>query len=118
MPSTYTLQSTYIFSITLPTGKVQLENGKLINNPRVGGHYSSQVKSFRIGKTIANIGMVTLTLYFNRRQKNGTPHSLTCYGTHDSTTGLESGTVVAASSMHQSKIGKVFKRNLNVVTIG
>jgi hypothetical protein len=118
MPSSYTLQKTYIFSITLPTGKVEIENGKIINNPRVGGHYSSQIKSFRTGKTIPSIGMVTLTLYFNRRQKNGTPHSLTCYGTHDSTTGMEDGTVVAASSLHKSKIGKLFKRNLNIVTIG
>lgn len=118
MAVTYTLQSAYVFSITLSTGKVQLESGKLINNPGAGGHYDSKVKWFQIGKTVPNTGMVTLTIYFNRRQKNGVPHYLTCYGTHDTTTGSETGTVVAASSQHAAKIGKTFKRALNLVTIG
>lgn len=118
MPFVYNLQKTYVFSITLPTGKVQIEDGKIINNPRAGGHYSSVVKSYQVGKTSPASGNVTLTLYFKRIQKNGTPHYLTCYGTHDLTTGVETGTVMAASSLHISKIGKPFQRTGNVLTIG
>jgi len=47
-----------------------------------------------------------------------TPHNITCQGTHDLTTGMEVGTVVAAISLYKSKIGKPFNCMANVLTIG
>lgn len=118
MAISYHLQNSYIFSITLQSGIWKLESGDILSNSNKIGYYSSTVQSLHQGQQIPNTGVITLILYFNRKQKGGAPHQMTCQGSHDLTTGMESGTVIHVTYAFHTKLGKPFKRVLNVLTIG
>ena len=111
---TYTLQRECLNNIDDPAMRWQIEGGKVLEDGKHVGNYSS-VKRVSCGTAEQNTAQLWLTIFFLGQNP---PQNMTMHGAHDFNSGVEIGSVSAASSACSTEIGKQFKRIANTLTIG
>ena len=114
----YKLQSNYTFSIDHPTALNILEGGSFSNKGKIMGGFHSKLTKVKGSGNPLGRAFVILNLEFHRKQKGGAPHFISFLGERDLTTNLENGKIVAASNLYKSKIGKLYQRQGDILTIG
>jgi hypothetical protein len=110
---TYTLVRDCLNNADDPAGRWQIEGGKVFQGKQHVANYSS-VKRVSCGTHEQNTAMLWVTLFFLRGKP---PENITLHGSHDFNSGNEIGSVSAASPAFAARIGKQFKRAVNVLTI-
>lgn len=82
------------------------------------GYYESKLSRVKGNNNPQQRSFVIIQLNFNRKQKGGAPHYIILLGERDMTTMVENGKIVATSSLYQAKNGKLYQRQVDVLTIG
>ena len=96
-----------------PAGRWQIEGGVVMQKDKHVANYSS-VKRVSCGTHEQNTAMLWLTLFF---LKGKPPENMTLHGSHDFNSGGQIGSVSAASAAFVVRIGRLFKRVGNTLTI-
>jgi hypothetical protein len=109
----YTLVRDCLNNVEDVAGRWQIEGGKVFDKNKHVANYSS-VKRVSCGTHEQNTAMLWITLFFLGSKP---PQNMTLHGSHDFNTGGEIGSVSAASSSFASRIGKQFKRDVNILVI-
>ncbi len=92
----------------------QIEGGSVLENGKHVANYSS-VKRVSCGTVEQNTAQLWVTLFFLGKRP---PENMTLHGAHDFDSGGEIGSVSAASSAFSAHIGKPFKRDADLLSIG
>ena len=97
-------------------GLWQYEGGQVFNPQRQQvANYAVTRRVTKGGTEAQNTAMLTMTLFFLGKEP---PENITVQGSHDFSSGGETGSVSAASSTFAVHIGKSFTRAGNTVTLG
>lgn len=110
---TYTLVRECLNNVEDVAGRWQIEGGRVLQKEKHVANYSS-VKRISCGTQEQNTAMLWMTLFFIKEKP---PQNMTLHGAHDFNSGNQIGSVSAASTSFSARIGKQFKRVVNILTI-
>lgn len=110
MSVTYTLVRECLNNVEDAGMRWQIEGGSVLEKDKPVGTYSS-VKRVSCGTVKFNTAQLWLTLFLKGE-------NMTLLGSHNFNSGLEIGSVAAASTTFAADIGEQFKRVVNTLTIG
>jgi hypothetical protein len=114
----FTLTRACLNNVNDAAGLWQIEGGKAVeNNVHVADY--SVVRRTSCGTEQQNTSMLWVTLFFLESSIAGVPgqQNMTLHGSHNFTTGQETGSVSAATGALVAHIGKTFTRVGNTLTV-
>jgi len=114
----YKLHYSYTFSIDHTSALTILEGGSFFYRGKSSGGFYSKLTKVKGRENPQGRSFVILNLEFRRKQKGGAPHFILLHGERDLTTNLENGKIVGASNLHKPKIGRLYQRQGDILTIG
>jgi len=95
-------------------GRYQYAGGKVYENGKHIAQFASTKRIVTGGTDVQNTAMLTVTIFFLGQKP---PENITLQGSHDFDSGIEIGSVSAASKQYSYLIGKTFRMTNETLVI-